>query len=80
MYKIAAGLIALAAFASAPACKKGGGGSCADVTDHIEKITGIQIPADQRQGALDKCEKKMTPEQRACALKADNMGDLMKCK
>jgi len=80
MYRIAASILAIAALATTPACSKKGGGACGDVVDHIGKITNHPIPDDQRSAALEKCEKKMTPAQRDCAMKAENIGDLMKCK
>jgi NAD(P)H-nitrite reductase large subunit len=78
MHRIAASILAVAALATTPACKKGGG-SCSDVVDHVEKISGFDIPADKRQAAIDKCEKEPAAK-RECAMKAENLGDLMKCK
>ena len=60
------------------ACKKSAP-SCADLVAHTTSILPPAFAAQvQKSDALAKCEK-LSPEARACAMKATSMEDLMKC-
>ncbi len=78
MTRLVAIALSIAALITVPACGKGGS-SCADLVEHIEKISGFTIPDEAKAGALDKCEK-MTPEQRDCAFKATDLASLQACR
>jgi hypothetical protein len=72
-------LIAFAfALTAVSACSKGDA-SCADVVDHVQKITKLDLPAELRKGAIEKCEQQPA-SMRACAMKADSMEALQACK
>jgi hypothetical protein len=53
--------------------------SCSKVVDHIGKLMGMEIPADQKPGMIAECEKEPASK-RACAMKATTPDQLMACK
>ncbi len=61
------------------ACGSDDGPSCAKLVDHIGKVMGVDIPADQRGPAIAKCEKEPASK-RTCAMKATTPEQLMACK
>lgn len=61
------------------ACGGDGGPSCAKLVDHVGKVMGVDIPADQRAPAIAKCEKEPASK-RSCAMKATTPEQLMACK
>lgn len=63
----------------AAACGGSDGPSCGKVVDHVGKLTGLDLSADQRKGAIAKCEKEPAAK-RACVLKADSVEAMMGCK
>lgn len=78
MTRLVAIALSIAALVTVPACGKSGG-SCADLVEHIESISGFKIPDEAKPAALEKCEK-MTAEQRACAAKASDLAALQACR
>ena len=68
-----------------PACK-GSGPSCADVTDHILKITMAAMPAHagmklaNKQQMIDHCEKDLSADERQCLMEATELNGFAKCR
>ena len=60
----------------------GGDASCDKVVDHTIGLMPKEIVdqlGDKKQ-LIEQCEKKMSKEERKCALSAKSMEDMMKCK
>ncbi len=57
--------------------------SCEKVVDHTLKIMPPELAkqmGSDKKPLIEKCEKDMSKEQRACVLKAVDMEAMMKCK
>jgi hypothetical protein len=68
-------------------CKGGSSGpSCADITDHILKITLAAMPAHggmklaNKQQMTDHCEKDMSKDERQCMMDSPDLNGFAKCR
>lgn len=63
------------------ACK--GKPSCDDVVDHTLGLMPAELKSSvggDKKPMIEKCEKEMNDDQRACVMKASTMEEMMKCK
>lgn len=79
MIRIVTAFLVVATAFSATACSKDGGGECEKVVAHTAKLIGMEIPAEEKKQAIQRCEKEPASV-RACALKSKSVEELMSCK
>ncbi|HUH04206.1 MAG TPA: hypothetical protein VML75_19545 [Kofleriaceae bacterium] len=63
-------------------CGGDGGTSCERVTDHFLSVAPPELK-DQlgdKKSMIEQCEKKMSVEERKCALAAKDFGAIMQCR
>lgn len=81
MTKILSLVFAATLALSAAAC--GDDASCDKVVDHTLKLMPPELKAQMggdKKALIDQCKAKTSEAERKCALKADSMEDLMKCR
>ena len=64
------------------ACGGDDGPTCDKVVDHTMSLLPAELKANMgdKKQLIEQCKKETSKEERACALKAKSMPDLMKCK
>lgn len=60
------------------ACGGSDGPSCDKVADHFNDIAPDALKGNKK-AIVERCEKKMTADDRKCAVAAKNMNDLQAC-
>jgi len=68
--------------AGAAGCGGGDDASCDKVVDHTLTIMPKELAGQlgDKKDLVKQCEKKMSKEERKCALGAKSMEDMMKCR
>lgn len=68
--------------AGATGCGGGDDASCGKVVDHTLKLMPKELAGQlgDKKDLVKQCEKKMSKEERTCALAAKSMEDMMKCR
>jgi hypothetical protein len=66
----------------ATGCGSDSGSSCDKVADHFVSVAPAELKEQlgDKKALIEQCEKKMSPEERTCALAAKDMESIMKCR
>lgn len=72
----------IALSAGAAGCSGGDDASCDKVVDHTLGLMPKELAAElgNKKDLVQQCEKKMSKEERKCALSAKSMDEMMKCR